>query len=61
MASRKVLRTQPVREMRIMMKGGILLEASIPENLVIKHDHDNNSDQLRNVYLPTKKLKKWAV
>ena len=61
MASRKVLRTQPVREMRIMIKGGILSEASIPENLVIKHDHDNNSDQLRNVYLPTKKLKKWAV
>ena len=61
MASRRVLRTQPVREMRIMMKGGILLEANIPENLVIKHDHDNNSDQLRNVYLPTKKLKKWAV
>ena len=61
MARRRVLRTQPVREMRIMMKGGILLEASIPENLVTIHDHDNNSDQLRNVYLPTKKLKKWAV
>ena len=34
MARRRVLRTQPVREMRIMIKGGILLEASIPENLV---------------------------
>ena len=41
MARRKVLRTHPVREMRIMMKGGILLEASIPENLGTINDNDD--------------------